>query len=327
MALPLAPRPAHDPVDGSAPAGLRFIDPAVLARIGNLELVARSVVEGFLSGLHRSAHLGVSMDFAEHRPYMPGDDIRRIDWRLWARTDRYYVKEFEADTNANVVMLLDVSRSMTFGSRGTAGVTKLDYARMLIACLAQFSRQQRDRVGLFTFDDDVRETVPASAKHLPMVLHALERVDTGAPPAAPAPRESVGLAVPLRRIADGIRRRSIVVLVSDFYEEPARVIDAVAALRGKGNDLIAFHVLDPAELEFPFDEAATFEDLESGERLPVIPTELRDRYRSLIVTHVAELRRRLGEQGVEYAMFDTAVPLDYALFEYLANRQRMARVR
>ena len=303
-----------------APPGYRFIDPAVLARIGSLELVARTVVEGFLSGLHRSAHLGVSMDFAEHRAYMPGDDIRRIDWRLWARTDRYYVKEFEADTNANVVLLLDVSRSMRFGggSGGGGRIGKLDYARILVACLAQFSRQQRDRVGLVTFDDDVREVVPPSAKHLPLVLHALERVQAGRPG---------DLVSSIRRIADSVRRRSIVVLVSDLYEEPDRVLDAAAVLRGKGNDLIVFHVLDPVELEFPFDEAATFEDLESGERLPVVPGELRDRYRALIRTHVAELRRRLGEQGVEYALLDTGVPIDYALFDYLANRQRLARVR
>ena len=300
------------------PSGTRVLDPAVLARIGNLELVARVVVEGFLSGLHRSPHLGMSTDFAEHRPYMPGDDIRRIDWRLWARTDRYYVKEFEADTNANVVLLLDVSRSMAFTGDERRGLSKLDYARVLVACLAQFSRQQRDRIGLVTFDDDVREVIPASARHLPLVLHALERATAGRPG---------NLVEPLRRIGETIRRRSIVVLVSDLYEEPERVIDAATVLRGKGNDVIIFHVLDRAELEFDFDEAATFEDLESGEQLPVIPGELRERYQALIRGHVDTLRRRLVEQGVEYALIDTGVPLDWALFEYLANRQRLARVR
>jgi uncharacterized protein (DUF58 family) len=299
------------------PDGVRFLDPAVLSRIGNLELVARTVLEGFLSGLHRSANLGMSMDFAEHRPYMPGDDIRRIDWRLWARTDRWYVKEFEADTNANVVLLLDVSASMRFAG-DPKGVSKLDYARMLVACLAHFCRQQRDRVGLVTFDSDIRETIPPSARHLPLVLQALERAESG----------GAGALVPaLRRIADGIRRRSIVVLVSDLYEDPAHVLDAAAVLRGRGNDLVVFHVLDRAELDFPFDEAATFEDLESGDRLPVIPEQLRERYASLITAHVDELRRRLGEQGAEYTMLDTTVPLDWALFEFLANRQRMARVR
>ena len=301
--------------------GTRFLDPAVLARIASLELVARVVVEGFLTGLHRSPHLGMSVDFAEHRPYMPGDDTRRIDWRLWARTDRYYVKEFEADTNANVVLILDVSKSMSFSGDPRAkpgNVSKLDYARMLVACLAQFSRQQRDRVGLVTFDDEIREVVPASARHLPLVLHALERAQAG---------RQGDLVGPLRRIGDTVRRRSIVVLVSDLYEEPERVIDAVTLLRGKGNDVIVFHVLDPVELEFPFDEAATFEDLESGEHLPVIPGDLREKYQALIQGHVAELRRRLVEQGVEYTLLDTGVPLDRALFAYLADRHRLARVR
>jgi uncharacterized protein (DUF58 family) len=298
--------------------GTRFLDPAVLARIGNLELVARVVVEGFLTGLHRSPHLGMSVDFAEHRPYMPGDDTRRIDWRLWARTDRYYVKEFEADTNANVVFVLDVSRSMSFAGESGRGVSKLDYARMLVACLAQFSRQQRDRVGLVTFDDDVREHVPPSARHLQMVLHALERSVAG--------RQGT-LVGPLGRIGDTVRRRSIVVLVSDLYEEPARVVDAVTLLRGKGNDVVVFHVLDPAELALPWDEAATFQDLESGELLPVIPGEQREKYQALMQGHVDELRRRMVEQGVEYTLLDTSVPLDRALFAYLADRHRMAHTR
>jgi uncharacterized protein (DUF58 family) len=298
--------------------GTRFLDPAVLARIGNLELVARVVVEGFLTGLHRSPHLGMSMDFAEHRPYMPGDDTRRIDWRLWARTDRYYVKEFEADTNANVVFILDVSKSMSFAGDERRGMSKLDYARMLVACLAQFSRQQRDRVGLVTFDDEVREVVPPSARHLQMVLHALERSVAG---------RKGDLVGPLRRIGDTVRRRSIVVLVSDLYDEPERVVDAVTLLRGKGNDVVVFHVLDPVELEFPFDEAATFQDLESGELLPVIPGEQRAKYQALVQGHVEELRRRMVEQGVEYTLLDTGVPLDRALFAYLADRHRMARTR
>ena len=254
----------------------------------------------------------------EHRPYMPGDDIRRIDWRLWARTDRYYVKEFEADTNANVVMVLDVSKSMSFAGDTKRGISKLDYARMLVACLAQFSRQQRDRVGLVTFDDEIREVVPASARHLPLVLHALERAHAG---------RQGDLVGPLRMIGDTVRRRSIVVLVSDLYEDPERVVDAVTLLRGKGNEVIVFHVLDPVELQFPFDEAATFEDLESGEQLPVIPGELREKYQALIDGHVAELRRRMVEQGVEYTLLDTSVPLDRALFAYLADRHRLARVR
>src|SRR5918997_3707249 len=162
---------------GTTP-GARFVDPKVLARISNLELLARVVVEGFINGLHRSPNLGSSMDFAEHRAYMPGDDIRRIDWRLYARSDRYYIKEFEADTNANFSVLVDTSKSMGFSSRKD-GVTKLDYARFIGACLIYFASKQRDRVGFASFDEDIQTYVPPSAKHLTVILHELDRMKAG----------------------------------------------------------------------------------------------------------------------------------------------------
>src|SRR5512146_452789 len=156
--------------------GARFVDPKVLARIGNLELVARSVVDGFINGIHASPFFGASVDFAEHRGYVAGDDIRRVDWRLYARTDRYYIKEYEADTNANFSVLLDVSKSMGFG---TTGITKLDYGKMLAGCLTYLVHRQRDRVGLVAFDSDIVETVPPSAKHMDVVLHTLDKLTTG----------------------------------------------------------------------------------------------------------------------------------------------------
>lgn len=295
--------------------GSGFVDPRVLSRIDNLELVARTVVDGFLNGLHRSPYLGLSLDFAEHRAYMPGDDIRRIDWRVFARTDRYYVKEFEADTNTNFMAVLDVSKSMAYGSRS---ISKLDYGRYLAASLTYFSHQQRDRVGLVTFDDDIVEYVPPAAKHLDVVLHAIDRVE---------PKRPGKLGPPLLKASESLRRRGIVVLISDFYEEPEAVVEAVTHLRGKGNDLLVFHVLDPAEIEFPFDEAGSFEDLETGERIPIVPETQRAKYRELIQGHVSTLARRLTEMRVDYGLFDTATPLDYALFTYLSNRERMSRVR
>jgi len=295
--------------------GVQFLDPAVLARIGNLELVARTVVEGFLGGLHRSPHLGTSIDFAEHRQYMPGDDIRRIDWRLYGRVDRYYIKEYEADTNTNFNVLLDVSKSMGFGS---GALTKLDYARTLAACLAYFSNQQRDRVGLITFDEDVLEIVPPSAKHLPNVLHALAR----AKPARGGNIEAV-----FRKLAEQFKRRSMLLVISDFYEEPTKILDAFAQLRGRGNDLMAMQVLDKAELEFPYDGATSFEDMETGERIPVIPEYLRDQYRQMIRAHVEKIEKLCVDQGVDYELFDTSMPLDYALFAFLSRRQFLTRVR
>lgn len=301
-------------VKGSIPGG-GFIDPKVLTRIDNLELVAKNVVDGFINGLHRSPYLGLSLDFAEHRPYMPGDDIRRIDWRLYARTDRYYVKEYEADTNSNFVALLDISKSMDYASRG---ISKLDYGKFLAASLAYFSSEQRDRVGLVTFDDDVADFVPASAKHLEIILHTLDRSE---------PRKKGSLADPLRKIGESLRRRGIVALISDFYDDPEVIYDAVKPLRFRGHDVLVFHILDPAEIEFPFDEAASFEDLESGERIPIVPETQRERYRELIQNHVGRLRKLFTDVRIDYGLFDTATPLDYALFTYLSTRERLSRTR
>lgn len=304
--------------------GSRFLDPAVLARIGSLELLARVVVEGFVAGLHRSPHLGLSTDFAEHRAYMPGDDVRRIDWKLYARTDRHFVKEFEAETNASVLFVLDVSPSMRFRSEG-ASVSKLDYARFLVACLAHFGQGQRDRVGLATFDQAVVEYVPPSTRHLPHVLHELHRADLA--PVGQGRSELATLDRPMRQVAEHARRRGIVVVVSDLYDEPRAVADAVALLRARGSDVAVFQVLDPAELDFPYDDAATFQDAETGDTLPVVPDRLAEKYRAAMAAHVAELARLLGEAGVDHALLRTDRPLDDALFAYLSNRQRLMKVR
>jgi uncharacterized protein (DUF58 family) len=292
-----------------------FLDPRVLASIGNLELLARTVVDGFLHGLHRSARLGLSMEFAEHRPYMPGDDIRRIDWRVFARTDRFYVKEFEAETHATVTLLLDISASMAFG---TGPLTKLDYGRFLAASLAWFSAKQRDRIGLVLFDHDVVTRIPPSTRHLQQVLHAIDRLRPGG---------RGELATPFRRVAEQARRRGIMVVISDFYEEPDRVRDAIALLRATGADVLAFHLLDPAELELPYAAAAVFEDLESGDRLPVVPEDQRARYRALLRGHLEELGQRMASSRVDYAVCDTSKPLDFVLYEYLARRQELRRTR
>ncbi|HXC26180.1 MAG TPA: DUF58 domain-containing protein [Gemmatimonadaceae bacterium] len=312
-----ARRANAEPVRASAEAentsATTFLDPATLARISDLELLARTVVDGFINGLHRTPHLGVSLDFAEHRLYMPGDDTRRIDWRLYARTDRFYLKEFEADTVMNFSILLDVSSSMRYGS---GAITKFDYARFLAACLAYFAHGQRDRVGLVTFDADIVEVVPPSTKHLPALLHAIARAKAVRPG---------NLHAPLSKLAEHFRRRSMVLLISDLYAKPDDVVDAVRHIRQNGNDVMVVHILDPAELDFPFDEAAPFEDLETGDKLSVVPSYLRDQYKTLVQTHIAELEARLGSQGVDYSMFNTSQPLDYALFDFLSKRQQRIR--
>ncbi|OFW09142.1 MAG: hypothetical protein A3H96_25215 [Acidobacteria bacterium RIFCSPLOWO2_02_FULL_67_36] len=296
--------------------GARFVDPVVLSRIGNLELVARNVVDGFINGMHRSPYFGASVDFAEHRGYVPGDDIRRVDWRLYARTDRYYIKEYEADTNSNFSVLLDVSASMGFASPGR--VTKLEYAKLLAGCLTYLVHKQRDRVGLVAFDSDVVENVPPSAKHMDIVLHVLDRLKTGG---------AGNLRGPLHKMAEHFGRRGLLVLISDLYDEPDAVVEAVAPLRFRGNDLIVFHLLDPAEIDFGFGDPSSFEDLESGMQIPVVPDALADEYRALVRAHIDALTERFSSSRIDYTVVNTGQPLDHALFTYLTTRERLARVR
>lgn len=304
-----------------------FLDPVVLSRIGNLELLAKVVVEGFINGLHRSPNLGASTDFAEHRAYMPGDDIRRIDWRLFARSDRHYIKEYEADTNTNFNVILDVSPSMRYGADAERGrVSKLTYACYLAACLTYFSSLQRDRVALATIDSDVVDFVPPSAKHLQLILHVLDQIERKGRDAKAAPGKST-LMAPLRKLSETLRRRSLVVLISDFYEDPQAILDALVHVRGRGNDLMVFHILDRDEIDFSFSDSTNFIDMETGEKLPVIPEYLRKQYQQLVREHTSALSKRIGETRADYAMFDTSRPLDQALFSYLLARQRFTRTR
>jgi uncharacterized protein (DUF58 family) len=306
----LRPKEAQGQVPGQ-----RFIDPEVLTRIDNLELVARSVVDGFISGLHQSPMLGMSVDFAEHRAYMAGDDVRRIDWRLFARTDRLYVKEFEADTNANLHLVLDISKSMDFGS---GAVTKLEYAKFLAASLAYVSMRQRDRIGLITFDQDIVEVIPPSIRHFNAVLHALDRLEAGG---------ASDYQGPLQRIGESLRRRSLVVLISDLYAPPEQLLSAISQLRYRGNDLIVFHLLDPLELSLDLGDVNNVEDLESGTRLPIAAEQFQLEYRQLVQAHQAELERRLGANQIDYIFADTSQPLDSVLYRYLSDRERQNRTR
>lgn len=301
--------PVHQPIPGA-----RFVDPVVLSRIGNLEMVAKTVVDGLINGTHRSPFFGASVDFSEHRGYVAGDDIRRVDWRVYARTDKYYIKEFEADSNANFSVLLDVSKSMSFGEK----LSKLDYAKTLAACLTYLANQQRDRVGLVTFDEGIVEHVPPSAKHMDVVLHTLDR----------AKAEKAGhLVAPIKRLAEHFGRRGIIVVISDFYAEPDEIFEAVGLLRFRGNDVVLFHVLDPQEVDFSFAEPSSFEDLESGDQIPIVPAALADQYRSLVAAHIEALTTRASQQQIDYLLLNTSQPLDYALFRFLSMRERMSRTR
>ena len=296
-------------------SGARFLDPEVLARIDRLDLLARTVVEGFINGLHRSPYLGFSMDFAEHREYMPGDDIRRIDWKVFARSDRFYVKEFEAESNTNFISIIDVSRSMNFASNG---LSKFDYARYLSACLTYFASKQRDRIGFASFDHDVIDYVPPSAKHLDTILHIIDTLEPGGRSA---------YNKPLMKVTEAAKRSGIVVLISDLYEEPRTVVDAVNNLRHRGHDVIVYQVLDRAEIEFNFDESATYEDLETGDSVPVVPSTMREEYKQMMAEHLEEISSLMIKNQIDYGLVRTDEPLDESLFRYLLMREKMGRVR
>lgn len=295
-------------------APVRFIRPEVLSRIATLEMLARGVVEGFVTGLHRSPYKGFSVDFMEYRPYIPGDDPMRIDWKLFARSDRYYIKEFEDETNTRMHLLVDVSRSMDYAS---AEVTKRDYAFFLAASLAYLMIRQRDAVGLTLFDDDVRHTIPArsSKTHLHLLLREMEHA---------APGGTTALGKPLHALAERHRRRGFVVLISDLLDDPDTLIDGLRHFRFNGHEVLVFHLLDPQEIAFDFEDMVEFEDLETGKTMLVEAEAAREMYQANFDRYRAKLKKACGLLGVDYVPITTDQPLDFALFNYLAARGRKA---
>jgi uncharacterized protein (DUF58 family) len=297
----------------AASRDVRFLDPAVIARLATMELKARTVVEGFLSGLHRSPYRGFSVEFAEYRQYMPGDDLSTLDWKVFARSDRHYVKKFEEETNLECHLLLDVSASM--GYRGGAPMSKLEYGGVLAASLAYLMSRQRDATGLIQFDDKIGARLPASARpgHLHSLLLALERVSAGA-------KSDVGR--PLHQLADALSKRSLVVLISDLLDDPDAVVRGLEHLRFRGSDVIVFQVLDPHEIHFPFRGASRFTDVETADVVTADASHVRDAYLAAIDGLRARYEKALRSQGIDFLMLDTSKPLDFALLAYLDARAR-----
>ncbi len=297
----------------SSPRDLRFLDPAVIARLGTMELKARTVVEGFLSGLHRSPYKGFSVEFAEYRQYMRGDDLSTIDWKVYARTDRHYVKKFEEETNLECHLLIDVSASMAY--RGTAPMSKLEYGSVLAGSLAFLMHRQRDATGLIAFDDHIVFRLPAGARpgQLHALLLALGRLEPG--------RRS-NLARPLHQLAEALVKRSLVVLVSDLLDEPEPLIKGLRHLKFRGTDVVVFQVLDPNELTFPFRGASRFRDLESGDELTADPSAIRTSYLRALAGLTLRYDRELRGAGIDYVQLDSSQPLDFALLAYLSARAR-----
>ena len=293
--------------------GARYLDPAVVARLGTIDLKARTIVEGFLTGLHRSPYKGFSVEFAEYRQYIPGDDLATLDWKVYARLDRHFVKKFEEETNLTCHLLLDVSGSMAYAS---GGITKLQFGSYLAAALAYLMHRQRDSFGLIAFDDSISALLPASARagHLRAVLLALERLKIGA---------GTDVAKPLHDLAAAVRKRGLVVLVSDLLDDPVRVLDGLKHFRYRGTDVIVFHILDPYELQFPFEQAARFRDMETAAEVMAVPSTVRKGYLERMQGLIATYRRELGLVGIDYCLLDTSQPLELGLMSYLMTRRRM----
>jgi len=289
----------------------RFLDPAVLASISGLELIAKTVVDGFVAGLHRSPDFGFSQEFAEYRAYTEGDDLRHVDWNVFARTERMYLKRYRGETNTQLTMLLDASASMSYGSHA---VNKLDFTRYLLASIAYLSNQQRDACGIVIFDDEVNNYVPPSSRQgqFARILHAIEKATPGT---------RTDFAKPFFHCANFLHRRGVIVVASDFYEDPETVAKTMEPLRFHGNEIILFHVLDPQEIRPKIKDPALVLDMETGDTIEVTPDYVKNEYGPRIDGHVTALRERAQRSGIDYFLLDTSQPLDAALRNYLLVRQ------
>ena len=293
-----------------------LLDPRELAALGGLEFVARTVVEGFIAGLHRSPHRGFSVEFAEHRMYQPGDDLRYVDWRMFGRSDRYYIKQFEEETNLRSYLLLDVSASMAWTSAEGVLPSKLWYAKQLAASLALMLVRQGDAVGLLAFDDEIRShSVPRGGRrHWHELLRLLSGIDARG-------RTDPGSA--LRDLAGRLRRRGLVILISDLLVDPEATRLALRFLRHRGHEVLVFHIMDPGERELPGVGEVRFIDPETDEELPVSAADVRREYRDAVEHALAEWHRDLAPQGIEYVLVGTDEPMAHALRAYLHKRERL----
>jgi uncharacterized protein (DUF58 family) len=293
---------------------LQFLQPHIVSKLANMELRARLVVEGFITGLHRSPYHGFSVEFAEHRQYMPGDEIRHIDWKIYGRTDRYFIKRYEEETNLKSYILLDTSRSMGYASPGS--ISKLTYASSLAASLAYLMIKQSDAVGLALFDETVTTYLPphATRGYLRQILVALHHAQ---------PAGSTATAKALHQVADRIRRRGLVVVISDLLDKQEEVITALKHFRHKKNEVIVMHVLDPLERSFAFGDDAQFRDLETNERMVTLPRHIGRAYREAVSKFVERYKQECREHRADYVLIDTSTPFDVALLQYLAKREKL----
>jgi uncharacterized protein (DUF58 family) len=291
----------------------RFLDPKTLVKIQRLDLIARLVVEGFVTGMHKSPYHGFSVEFAEHREYAPGDDIKHVDWKVYGKTDRYYIKEYEEETNLAAYIVLDASESMKYRS---GAVSKLEYGQFIAASLAYMVLNQRDSVGLATFDDEIRSFLPTSqhASHLKLICHELAKLE---------PRGKSGIGGILHSLAERVRRKGLVILISDLLDDAQELLFGLRHLRHRKHEVIVFHVMDRAELEFPFQTTLKLEGLEEAGEEVVDPIAIRKGYLAELEAFLEQVRRGCRTNRIDYVLMDTSQPLDVALSSYLATRSEL----
>lgn len=292
----------------------KYLQPEIVAKLANMELVARLVVEGFITGLHKSPYHGFSVEFAEHRQYMPGDEVRHIDWKIYGKRDRFYIKQFEEETNLKAYILLDASKSMAYASQGRP--SKLEYASYITAALAQLMIQQRDAVGLTIFDEKVRTFMPphATKTYLKEILRQLDVLQAG---------NKTTTAVALHTIAERIKRRGLVIVLSDLFDNPHEVMTGLRHFRHKKNEVIVMQVLDPLERSFAFGRDAVFRDLETREEMTTQPWHIQKAYQAEMKKFLEMYKRECRENNIDYVLLDTSTPFDIALIEYLHKRRKI----
>lgn len=291
----------------------RFLKPDVVSKLSGMEIKARLVVEGFIAGLHRSPYHGFSVEFAEHRQYMPGDPLRNIDWKVYAKTDRYFVKEFEEETNLKAYVLLDTSGSMGYASNG---MPKLEYSSYLAASLGYLMLKQRDSVGLVVFDSTIRKYIPpkSTMTHLHNLLKELDKLKAS---------ETTDVSSALHEMAERIKRRGLIIVISDLFDDPDRIINGLKHFRHRKHEVIVFHILDPKERDLSFPQEAIFKDLETGEEIQASPWHVRKDYVGKLDGLVKRYTLECRERMIDYVLLDTSVPFDFALFSYLSKRRRL----
>ncbi len=292
----------------------QYLNPETVSKLKGMELRARMVVEGFIAGMHKSPYHGFSVEFAEHRQYMPGDNIRDIDWKVYAKSDRYYIKQYEEETNLKAYLLLDCSRSMAY--RSGSRVMKLDYARLLAAALSYMMLRQRDAVGMVAFDEKIRRYVPPRSKygHLHVLLTEI---------ASQTPSEKTDVASALHEMAERIKRRGLVIVLSDLLDEAGQIISALKHFRYNKHEVIVFHILDPRERDFAFPREAVFKDMETGEELTTLPYQIKKDYAQAVRGFADEIATACRQANIDYHAIDTATPFDKALYAFLAKRERL----